>query len=39
MKFVMRWGIQFFMSVVGIIPRFRYDMILAAQKKDLRNNS
>ena len=32
LQFVMRWSIQFLMCVIGVIPRFRYDMILAAQK-------
>lgn len=29
---VMRWSIQPLMALIGLIPRFRYDMILAAQK-------
>ena len=29
---VMRWTIQPLMALIGVIPRFRYDMILAAQK-------
>ncbi|MBQ9433412.1 MAG: methyltransferase domain-containing protein [Synergistaceae bacterium] len=29
---VMRWSIQPLMALIGVIPRFRYDMIIAAQK-------
>ena len=29
---VMKWSIQPLMALIGVIPRFRYDMILAAQK-------
>ena len=32
LKFLMRWTIQPLMALIGVIPRFRYDMILAAQK-------
>lgn len=31
-KFLMRWFTQLGMSIMGIIPRFRYIMLLAAQK-------